>query len=227
MNEPSTGDQWDWEYSIRDLPARAPLPIVDVVTSHASVDARILYIGVGEGRNFLPLARAGYNVYGCDVSRVSIDRLVSANPDLADRLVHGTFESAFPSRGGFDVVVASRVLIEADTNKSHELLLKVLPLLSPRGLLISEWTAVGTDPWPGWDDSFLDSAGNLTLHYDSERIRKKYLSFNGCANLLEGAGFEIEQGPTPIDLPRSAYPGGIVRDWISVARATSSAPHPG
>jgi hypothetical protein len=51
--------------------------------------------------------------------------------------------------GGFDVVVASRVLIESDVSKSQKMLAVVLPILCPEGLLISEWTAAGTDPWPG------------------------------------------------------------------------------
>lgn len=212
-------EYWDWAHTVRDWPRGNALPIVQTVLDNISTSDRVLYIGVGDGRNFLTLLENGVNVVGSDLSRVSIDRLVAYDSSLQERLFYGDFADVFGDHTSFDAVIVSRVLIQPNLAGSVASLTTVCDLLGPSGQFFAEWTAVGTDPWPGWASAEIDIAGNLRLRYASERVHKIYLSFLGSVELVEGAGFEITHGPVSVDLPRSRYPGGIVRDWLIRARA--------
>ena len=211
-------DYWDWVHAIRDWPRGSELPIVQYVLEGVADGDRILYIGVGDGRNFLRLADSGLDIYGCDASHVAVDRLLCDHPSLRDRLHHRKFPEMAQDRARFDVVIASRVLIRPDLDGFRADLSAIRSVLGPEGRLFAEWTAAGTDPWPGWGSATLDAQGNLSLDYPSERVQKIYLSFLGCVELVESAGFTVDHGPVPVDLPRSRYPGGIVRDWVLSAR---------
>lgn len=212
-------DYWDWAHTIRDWPRGAALPIVQHVLEEVADRDRILYIGVGDGRNFLRLADSGLDICGCDASGVAVDRFLSDHPSLRDRLHHRKLAEMARDRSRFDVVIASRVLVRPDMDGSRADLSAIRSVLRPEGRLFAEWTAAGTDPWPGWGSATLDARGNLRLDYPSERVQKIYLSFLGCVELVESAGFTVDHGPVPVDLPRHRYPGGIVRDWVLSARA--------
>lgn len=223
MNSSDIGDRWDWEYTIRNITGRAPLPIVSKVIEIAQPGQRLLYVGIGDGRNFLPLIDAGLDAVGCELSKVSIDRILAERPDIASRVFLGHAEEVFEGDAPFDGIVASRVLVHSDLRETVTQLATVCRLLRPGGFFAAQWTASGTDPWPGWTHASLDEKANLHLTYADAEIRKVYLSFAGCAELIEGAGLEIESGPVAVELPRTAAPGGIVRDWISIARRSSPA----
>lgn len=220
MTDSDAGERWDWEYSIRNSGRRDPLPIVDAVIEIAQPEQRLLYIGIGDGRNFLPLIDAGLDIVGCEISRVGIDRLLEERPDVANRAFFGSFDDVFGGADLFDGVVVSRVLVDSDLSVTEARLRSARRLLRPGGFIAAQWTAAGTDPWPGWTRADLDEKANLHLTYEDDGVRKVYLSFRGCVELLEGADCAVESGPTAVDLPRVAAPGGIVRDWITIASPT-------
>lgn len=71
--------------------------------------------------------------------------------------------------------------------------------------------------WPKWVNYAITEMGSLVVGYNLHSPSKVYLSFTDVCDLLERAGFKICNGPTPYDLPRGEYPGGIVRNWLGVA----------
>ncbi|WDM44929.1 class I SAM-dependent methyltransferase [Microbacterium luteolum] len=219
MTDSHARDRWDWEYTIHNGPPRPSLPIVDRVLEIAHPGERILYVGIGDGRNFLPLIAAGLDVVGCELSRVAMDRLTAEHPGVANRAFLGSFEDVFSDQEHFDGVVISRVLVHGDLGRTAAQLNRVRDMLRAGGFVATQWTAAGTDPWPGWTRAALDERANVHLTYADDRVHKVYLSFAGCVELLESADYEIERGPIAVDLPRTAVPGGIVRDWITIARS--------
>src|SRR4051794_38897150 len=67
-----------------------------------TTDATILDAGCGEGRNTVPLARAGYRVVGLDRSRA----LLAAAPKVAgSRYVLGSYAALPFAPGTFDAVL--------------------------------------------------------------------------------------------------------------------------
>ena len=86
--------RWDEEYRRGRYAAESPLPfagtIVDVVRRHAAAREGVgLYVGCGNGRNYVPLVEAGLNLYGLDVSPEALRQLAARRPELSPRLLGG------------------------------------------------------------------------------------------------------------------------------------------
>ena len=101
MPDTRTAQRWDEEYRGGRYAAERPLPFVDtileVVGRHGLAgDAIGLYVGCGNGRNYVPLVDAGLNLYGLDVSSEALRQLAARRPELAGRLVQGSFQDFRP-----------------------------------------------------------------------------------------------------------------------------------
>jgi SAM-dependent methyltransferase len=68
-----------------------------------------LYIGCGNGRNYIPLTEAGLDLIGLDISATAISQLAGRLPERRDRLVTGDL-SALPAGQRFPLVVAIQVM---------------------------------------------------------------------------------------------------------------------
>jgi 2-polyprenyl-3-methyl-5-hydroxy-6-metoxy-1,4-benzoquinol methylase len=107
---------------LRPDPARdayVPLaPVYDLFTAHHRHDVwldrlealarrhglagrRVLDVGCGTGKSFLPLLRAGYAVTGCDISGAMLARAAPKAPGAA---LHEADMRALPELGAFDLV---------------------------------------------------------------------------------------------------------------------------
>ena len=67
-----SGERWDAEYRAGRYLDEEPVELVHDILSCASridlPDARGLYIGCGNGRNYLPLVAGGLDLIGLDIS---------------------------------------------------------------------------------------------------------------------------------------------------------------
>jgi SAM-dependent methyltransferase len=85
---------WDLEYEAGRYRDESPLPFVaDIVAAaraHDLLGAKGIYIGCGNGRNYLPLVAAGLDLIGVDISKSALAQLAARAPEQRDRLVHGT-----------------------------------------------------------------------------------------------------------------------------------------
>src|SRR5438128_5432529 len=112
MDERLTALLWDAEYRSGRYADDAPLPFVgDILTALDDAptlrDGIGLYIGCGNGRNYLPLVDAGLRLYGLDLSLEALRQLRTRR--AAPRpLICGDFRT-FAADGGFDYVVAIQV----------------------------------------------------------------------------------------------------------------------
>lgn len=216
-DDASLGRRWDWHYLTRSEHPNPPLPIVECVVERAERAGRILYVGYGDGRNASALLRAGLDVYSCDLSAYAVDVARKAFPGHEHRFECATASESFAAVPRFDHLVLSRVLIHDSFAASRSRVRGVVQRLRAGGHLYVQWPAIGTDLWPGWTDYELDQGGNLSLGYAQATERKLYLSFSGVVATVEDAGLSFVDGPRAVDLPRQAYPGGIVRNWLGVA----------
>ncbi len=67
-----------------------------------------LYVGCGNGRNYVALVDAGLDLIGLDVSKEAIAQLRMGHPHLAPDLVQADFRE-FDSESLFDYIVAIQV----------------------------------------------------------------------------------------------------------------------
>ena len=96
---------WDAEYRDGRYSGEPPIAFVETILQMlrgepAPWRGHGLYVGCGNGRNYLPLVDGGADLAGIDLSPEAIDQLVRRRPALAARLTCGDFY-ALPADGRF------------------------------------------------------------------------------------------------------------------------------
>jgi hypothetical protein len=142
---------WDREYRRGRYRDQAPVPFVqDIIAAAGSMKQGSglgLYVGCGNGRNYVPLVEAGLDLVGLDVSGEAIAQLRERLPERADRLVHADLRS-LPLEPTFRIVIGIQVFQHGDRQEAHEHLARAQELLLPGGLFCLRVNAVGTNIWP-------------------------------------------------------------------------------
>src|SRR5262245_3386209 len=104
---------WDAEYRLgryaEDPPLRFVAEILDALSGDPALRNGIgLYVGCGNGRNYLPLVDSGLRLYGLDLSLESLRQLAQRRPGTSLSLICGEFR-AFRSAVPFHYLVALQV----------------------------------------------------------------------------------------------------------------------
>jgi hypothetical protein len=112
-----------------------PSPLLDRFQKHIPAGARILDLGIGQGRNAVPLAGRGLPVTGIDTSQVAVEsvRSFAATANLPIEVWHGSFIDYSPADGRFGGVLVFG-------------LLQTLPRSGGASLIhrLREWTQPGS-----------------------------------------------------------------------------------
>jgi SAM-dependent methyltransferase len=101
--------------------------------------ARILELAVGTGRLAIPLAGAGHEVTGIDVSAAMIERLRAADPESSVTTVLGDMVDDLPD-GPFDLVFVAfnSLFMLADADRQRACFAAVARVLGPGGAFVVE-----------------------------------------------------------------------------------------
>jgi SAM-dependent methyltransferase len=139
---------WDLEYRAGRYLDDEPVGFVhDILACAAGIDlpkARGLYIGCGNGRNYLPLVAGGLDLIGLDVSGVALEQLAARTPEHAPDLVHGQL-SSLPSDAAYSIVVGIQVFQHGRERDAHAHIAEARRRVLPGGLFCLRVNAVGTD----------------------------------------------------------------------------------
>jgi len=133
--EPRPADVWDREYLSGRYSGEDAVPFVADILSTARERGvrRGVYLGCGNGRNFVPLATAGLELTGVDVSSVAIRQLSERLPALAPRLHVGDL-SVLPRQSLYPLLVGIQVFQHGNRATCHRHLREAQHLLEPDGL---------------------------------------------------------------------------------------------
>ena len=115
-----TAARWNAEYRDQRYVDEPPLPFVGriVETLRAEDVARTgigLYVGCGNGRNYVPLIDAGLDLVGIDISPEALKALAARRPAAAPRLICDDFRTFEPDRFFLRVNAASTQIYHAYT----------------------------------------------------------------------------------------------------------------
>jgi SAM-dependent methyltransferase len=143
-----TAASWDAEYRAGRYAAEGPVAFVSDIL--ACVDwvglpgGRGIYIGCGNGRNFVPLVEGGLDLIGLDVSAAALEQLAEHLPSRASDLLRGDLE-ALPPKAMFSIVVAIQVFQHGHQAETHAHILEAAGRVLPGGLICIRVNAAETD----------------------------------------------------------------------------------
>lgn len=128
---------WDAEYGAGRYAGEDPIEFATDVVAEVKKRPSIrkspgLYVGCGNGRNFIKMATSGLNMTGLDVSDVGLRQIVKKMPDLADKLRHGDF---LDHAGRFGYIVAIQSFQHGDAVRTARYFRKAAAMLDAGGLL--------------------------------------------------------------------------------------------
>lgn len=162
------GESWDSEYEAGryedELPVDFVRDIVAATQDAGLITAEGLYIGCGNGRNYVPLAAAGLDLIGLDISRKALEQLARRAPELGHRLVEGEV-SGLPKESTYAIVIGIQVFQHGDRATAHSHVRLAQERLAPDGLFCLRVNAVGTDVFPRHEVTERDDDGGFTVRY--------------------------------------------------------------
>ena len=121
----------DWYANVSDADATVAA-VVELV--RAAGGGRVLELGVGTGRLALPMAAAGLDVTGIDVSAAMLDRLRAKPGAEAVTVVHGDMATELPDGPFAVVLVAFNTFFSLTTADAQQrCLANIAGRLAPRG----------------------------------------------------------------------------------------------
>jgi SAM-dependent methyltransferase len=140
--------RWDEAYRGGRYVAEPPLPFVDTIVEVArrhglTGGAAGLYVGCGNGRNYVPLVDAGLSLYGLDVSPEALRQLAARRPELSGRLLHGSFLEIDPPVA-CAYVIAIQVFQHGLMADAAAYVDRVAALLEPGGLFFLRVNSAAT-----------------------------------------------------------------------------------
>jgi hypothetical protein len=180
-----TSASWDAEYAAGRYRGEPPVPFVrDILAAarHAGID-RGLYIGCGNGRNYLPLVAGGLDLAGLDISATAIAQLAARAPERRDRLVPGDL-AALPDEAAYPLIIGLQVFQHGDRAAAHAHIRAAQRRLAADGLFCLRVNAVGTDVWPAHEVTEHDPGdGGFTVRYLAGPKRGLLIHFFSAAEL--------------------------------------------
>jgi SAM-dependent methyltransferase len=198
-----TAASWDAEYRAGRYADDVPLPFVSQIVEMLRADASAwkgtgLYVGCGNGRNYLPLLDAGLDLFGLDVSPEAIAQLIERRPSAAGRVICDDVRRFRPSLPGFDYLIAIQVFQHGDDAEVDACFAKVAALLRPGGLFFLRVNSSSTQIYHAHTVVERNTAGGFTIRYDEGPKRGLLIHFFSHAELLE----RLTPAFVPLTAPR-------------------------
>ena len=170
MNAGLTSARWDDEYRGGRYEDDAPLPFVREIlgTLRSHRDARYgagLYVGCGNGRNYLPLVDAGARLHGLDISEEAIRRLRVRRPGQSLPLAVGDFRS-YEATAAFDYLIAIQVFQHGDEDDVSRYFIKAAAVVRPGGLFFLRVNSATTEVYHRHTVLQVNRFGGFTIRYE-------------------------------------------------------------
>ncbi|OGK44425.1 hypothetical protein A2957_01990 [Candidatus Roizmanbacteria bacterium RIFCSPLOWO2_01_FULL_38_11] len=191
--------------------------IISALKGHDLLAGKGLYIGCGNGRNYIPLIEEGLDLTGLDISDVALQQIADRMPHLKVKLICSPLSEYQPSHN-FDYIIAIQVFQHGNYDEVISNFQKVANLLKLGGLfffrnrasdtLASEkYEVIEETPYGGFTVEYLTgSKKGLEIHFLSE----------GEINELPKIGLIPMISPYKVRTPRKLPESGDMVHWEGV-----------
>ncbi len=224
MDQHLTALRWDAEYQRGRYVDEPPLPFVAEILATLEGTPALsggagLYIGCGNGRNYLPLVDAGLRLHGLDLSLEALRQLAARRPALTLPLVCGDFR-AFPGAAPFGYIVAIQVFQHGDATDVRSYFANAKALLRPGGLLFLRVNSASTEIFHAHTVIERARSGGITVRYDTGPKQGLPVHFYARKELttLAADGFEIVMAPREERITRTPPQHGFWAQWETIWR---------
>jgi cyclopropane fatty-acyl-phospholipid synthase-like methyltransferase len=216
--------RWDDEYRRGRYADEPPLPFVGTIVDLVRRDARArdgvgLYVGCGNGRNYVPLVDAGLDLRGLDVSSEALDQLTTRRAGLRPRLHVADFRE-FEPPAPLAYVIAIQVFQHGTRQEVASYFARVAALLAPRGLFFLRVNSAATQV--GRRHTVIEHGGDggFSVRYLEGPKAGVAIHFYSRAELevLTRERFETLVEPREEIIHRAAPERGFWAQWEAVYR---------
>lgn len=168
----SIASSWDAEYRTGRYVGEPPIQFVEQIAellndhdpNHQGLG---LYVGCGNGRNFLPLVDRGFDLVGLDLSREALRQISDQRPGLDyERLICDDFLRFQSSNMQFDYLIALQVFQHGDGERVTDYFARAAQLLRSGGLFFLRVNSVSTEIVRRHTVVERNSLGGFTVRYD-------------------------------------------------------------
>lgn len=222
-------ESWDSEYERGRYHDDAPVPFVrDIIAAAREaglIGADGLYIGCGNGRNYLPLVSADLDLVGLDVSARALEQLAQRMPERRNRLVHGDV-SALPKGQRYPLVIGLQVFQHGDRANAHAHIRSAQERLGEGGLFCVRVNAAATDVVLKHEVTERNRDGGFTVRYLAGPKKGLHIHFFSLIEVegLFGDGYEPVLPPRLQRTWRRPPSKGQWSQWEAIWRAASQLP---
>jgi hypothetical protein len=161
-------EAWDDQYRNGRYVGEPPVAFVkDILEASRAAnlsDQSGVYIGCGNGRNYVPLLAGGLDLVGLDTSRVAITQLAERLPDRRSKLIVGDI-SALSADARFAVVIGIQVFQHGNRGCAHEHIQAAQDRVARGGLFCLRVNAIGTDVEQEHEQTELGVDRGYTIRY--------------------------------------------------------------
>ena len=216
---------WDAEYSRGRYHADPPLKfttrIIDVLKRNPGLmDGLGLYVGCGNGRNYIPLVETGLNVAGLDISKVALDQLAKKLPQYYAMLHCCDFLDYHPKRR-FQYIVSIQSFQHGNAARTGMYFAKASELLERGGLLFLRVNASNTTVYHGHEVIENDCTGSFTVNYDKgpkKGLDVRFFSKKDLLGLVRRNGMSAVGNARNLVTQRQMTGTGSWSQWEMTAR---------
>lgn len=165
-------EHYDKAYRTPDYFGTEPSELLDRYAEHVPDGCRVLDVGVGQGRNALPLARRGCEVLGLDTSQEAVDQVVALGKKEKLRLTARLqdFMSFEPDRA-FDAVLCFGLMPELDLRGCASLVGRLHHWTRPGGILFLTAWHTGDPSFVLCEEEWERRSSRTFRHPDDDRSR--------------------------------------------------------
>ncbi len=161
---------WDELYRsgryVEDPPVPFVKRILSVLEACSLRETSGLYVGCGNGRNYLTLANSGLRLYGVDISGESLRQLAKKEPAVADFLICADFRKHHCLEK-FSYVIAIQVFQHGFDADVARYFANVRSMLSPGGLFFLRVNAASTQIYQPHTTDECNELGGKTVTYEA------------------------------------------------------------
>lgn len=215
--------QWDKVYREGKYQGDPSIAFVDDILHKLSKEqlfqGRGLYVGCGNGRNYVPLLNAGLDLIGLDFSEEALSQLSARSPKAADKLILGEFSEYYPEEP-LDYVVSIQIFQHGNNVEVAEHFRRTAAMLKPGGLLFLRVNSTATEIFHPHDIVEQTPEGGFTVLYTGGPKIGRNIHFYTKEELLRltETDFEVVLPPSQAIEQRKKAEEGTWAQWEAILR---------